>query len=218
MNLEDLLLEVEANHSYVSGARDATQQLDNFATASGFPIPEDMRAFCTRFQRATLFDCYQLLPISQWQRTGAALCGEEWEDSEPPSWFAFCDVFDGDYVGIDLSPNPEGTNSILDCDHEDIGRRAVIANSFAEFLGQALGTPDGRFYLQPEFHPLREIKVAHNPPLAWLRREYAHWAEDPEVGPAICRAADCSRSCVAVSVFCRRHHFEAINGLPYPFE
>lgn len=39
-----------------------------------------------------------------------------------------------------------------------------------------------------------------------------------ELGPQQCRAASCERLRIALSVFCRRHHFEQIRRVPCPFE
>ena len=190
----------------------ALGQIDRFASEAGFPFPEDLRCFYGHFESACISGRYQLLPIAQWKRTGAALQGDDWADSEPPSWYAFCDAFNGDFMGIDLEQGTSGSNAILDCDHEDIGQRAVIADSFSEFLYLALD--ESRL----AFTRLRTLEVPYNPPVAWLRRQYARWSQDPEVGPELCKHPGCSRSRVSLSVHCRRHHFEAINHLPYPFD
>jgi hypothetical protein len=216
--IHELVAELESSELHVLALHGAQEELDQFAARTGLAIPADMRSFYKRFSSATLFGRYQFLPPMQWVRTGAALQGPEWEESEPPSWYAFCDVFDGNYLGIDLATTASGTNPILNCDHDDVAHRRVIAESFTEFLTWALRFPDDPFYLGIEFQPVTTIHVPYNPPLSWLRREYHRWSVDPEVGPETCRHPGCTRLHVHLSVFCRRHHFESIQRLPYPFD
>lgn len=212
-SIEDLIHFVVAQFPHESSRPDAIHQLDAFQTATGFALPPDLRAFYTRIRRADIRGQYLLLPVEEFQRTGAALQGDEWADSEPPSWYTFCDVLDGNFLGIDLAP---GQHRVLDCDHEDILSRRVIASSFADFLDRALAFDDGLYYLQIGEVPT--IKVPYRPPVEWLRREYLKWSLDPEVGPRVCTADGCGRLCVSLTVHCRRHHFEAIHRLPYPFD
>lgn len=216
--LNDLIALIESEHPHVQASRDAASELDRFVNSSGFPIPPDMRAFYLRFHSATLFEQYQFLPVQEWLRTGAALLGSEWVESECPSWYAFCDVFDGDFVGIDFATEPDGPNWILDCDHEDVPERHVIANSFTEFLVQVLSVPEAKYYLADGFVRLATLSVPYNPPLDMLRRDFHRWSLDPEIGPEMCKREGCNRLRVKLSVFCRRHHFESINGLAYPFD
>jgi hypothetical protein len=215
-HLADMIASVLSSPSVEPARPDAAYQLDLFEKRTGLRIPDDLRAFYARVQRAKVDDRYQFLPIELLQRTGAALQGEEWADSEPASWYAFCDVSDGNFVGIDLEPSSEGYNYILDCDHDDITSRRVIATSFAEFLEHVLSADGQLYYLAID--PIRTLDVPNRPPRAWLRREYEKWSLDPEVGPRICRVDGCGRLCVSLSVHCRRHHFEAVQRLPYPFD
>jgi hypothetical protein len=215
-SIEDLVDVVMAQHACEPSLPTASYELDAFERATGFPMPLDLRTFYTRIRRAEIHDRYRLLPIDEFQRTGAALQGDEWADSEPPSWYAFCDVLDGNFVGIDLKPTPVGQHHVLDCDHEDISSRRVIANSFHEFLESALSFDAGLYYL--EFGEALTIEVPYRPPIQWLRRQYLKWSLDPEVGPRVCATENCGRLRVSLSVHCRRHHFEAINRLPYPFD
>jgi hypothetical protein len=99
-----------------------------------------------------------------------------------------------------------------------VPERRVIARSFRDFLSRALVNRDGLFYFEPAFEPLRVLDVPYKPPLSWLRREYHSWSLDPEVGPETCRRTGCARLRVNMSVLCRRHHFESIQLLPYPFD
>jgi cell wall assembly regulator SMI1 len=214
--IEELINVVVAGHGHELASPDAAQRLDAFEKRTGCELPADLRAFYTRIGRAELRDCFQLLSIEEFRRTGAALQGDEWADSEPVSWYAFCEVDNGDFVGIDLEASSLGEHRVLDCDHENVSSRRVIARSFSDFLERALSFENGRYYLAAE--PMATIEVPYRPPLGWLRRHYVKWSLDPEVGPRSCAVDSCSRLCVSLTVHCRRHHFEAINGLPYPFE
>ncbi|MBE7478995.1 MAG: SMI1/KNR4 family protein [Polyangiaceae bacterium] len=216
--INDLIAVVESTQPHVVADGEARQDLDRFTARSGFALPSDLTAFYERISSATLVESYQMLPPSAWVRTGAALQGPEWAESEPPSWYAFCDAFDGNYIGIDLATTAAGANPILDCDHDDVRERRVIANSFTEFLTEALRSPDRPFYLGVDFQPITTVHLPYNPPLSWLRREYHRWSVDPEVGPETCRHPGCARLHVHLSVLCRRHHFENIQRLPYPFD
>jgi cell wall assembly regulator SMI1 len=214
--IEELINAVVAGHGHELASSDAAQRLDAFEKRTGCELPADLRAFYTRIGRAGLGDRYRLLPIAEFRRTGAALRGDEWAESEPASWYAFCDVHDGNFVGIDLEASSLGEHRVLDCDHEDVSSRRVIATSFTEFLERALSFENGLYYL--DMDAISTIQLPYRPPLGWLRRQYLKWSLDPEVGPRACVVDSCGRLCVSLTVHCRRHHFEAINGLPYPFE
>ena len=215
-SLEELIHAVEASDRCEVAHADAADQLDAFEMRAGFALPADLRSFYLRVHRAEIAGGYRFLPVENFQRTGRALSGPEWADSEPAPWFTFCDVEDGNFVAIDLERSVEGHNRILDCDHEDTSSRRVIASSFSEFLERALEANGKLYYL--DMGPVPTIKVPYRPPIAWLKRQYEKWSRDPEVGPRICATEGCGRLCVSLSVHCRRHHFEAIQRLPYPFD
>jgi hypothetical protein len=119
-------------------------------------------------------------------------------------------------VGIELEPHEADRHRILDCDHDDASSRRVIATSFTEFLERALSDDGHLYYL--DMDSVASVEVPYRPPVEWLKRQYKRWSEDPEVGPRICLADGCGRLCVSLSMHCRRHHFEAIERLPYPFD
>src|SRR3954468_16926106 len=144
--IDELINQIASEHDTEPAGSDAQAALASFEAISGYRLPFDMRAFYSRINSASLFDVFEMIPVREFRRTGAALQGDEWADSEPNSWWAFCDALDGDWVGIDLAPsNPEG-NWILDCDHESISPRRAIATSFSDFLERALSSPDAPPY------------------------------------------------------------------------
>ena len=216
MALGDLISAIQTSHRCELALSSAADQLDAFENRTGFSLPSDLRAFYLKIHRAEIAGGYRLLPVEHFERTGSALQGVEWADSEPPSWYAFCDVDDGDFVGIELERSVEGHHRIFDCDHEDVSTRSVIAVSFSDFLQRALSAGGRLYYLGEGRFPT--IEVPYRPPVAYLRRQYEKWSHDPEVGPRVCVVDGCGRLCVSLSVHCRRHHFEAIQRVPYPFD
>lgn len=216
--IDELIDAVVTEHVSEPARADAAARLADLEELCGYRLPLDMRAFYLRLHRAELLDAYEILPLDEFRRTGAALQGDEWAESEPDSWWAFCDTFNGDWVGVDLAVSSSGGTWILDCDHESISPRRAIATCFADFLERALSSPDApRYYLGSPL-PFPSFEVPYQPPLGWLRRHYLKWSLDPEVGPELCRIQACSKRRVSHSVHCRRHHFEAIVRLPYPFD
>lgn len=214
--LEELVDSIVASGSCELATAGAAAQLDAFERRSGFRLPADLRAFYLRVHRAELFGTYQLLPVELLLRTGHALRGPEWVESEPASWYAFCDVYDGNFVAIELEESAAGEHRILDCDHEEVSSRNVVATSFTEFLARAISGGESLYYLG--LGPTPVVEVPYNPPRAWLQQQYDRWSKDPEVGPRVCREEGCGRLCVSLTVHCRRHHFEAIHRVPYPFD
>jgi hypothetical protein len=215
-SLEEMIRTIEASGRCEAVRAGAAEQLDALEEQAGFVLPADLRAFYLQVHRAEIGGAYRLLPVQDFQRTGSALGGPEWADSEPASWFTFCDVYDGNFVAIDLERSAGGHNRVLDCNHEDRFSRGVVASSFSEFLERALAADGKLYYLHMGAVPT--IEVPYRPPMTWLKRRYETWSKDPEIGPRTCATNGCSRLCVSRSVLCRRHHFEAIQRLPYPFD
>jgi cell wall assembly regulator SMI1 len=210
--IAQLIDAIRARHSFEPATADAAVRIERFEANAGYRLPDDMREFYLGIDRAALFGSASLLPVESWPSTGAALRGPEWAEYEPAPWFAFCDTCDGNWVAIDLAQN-----AILDCDHEDLETRRVIASSYREFLERSLRADGDAFYLESGFEPLALIKVPERAaPLGWLRETYRSWSTSPEIGPDRCRR--CERLCIQHSVHCRRHHFEAIQGTSYPFD
>jgi hypothetical protein len=210
--IAQLIDAIRARHSFEPATADAAVRIERFEASAGYRLPDDMREFYLGIDRAVLFGKAALLPVESLLRSGVALFGPEWTELEPASRFVFCDTRDGNWIAVDLAQG-----AILDCDHEVVGTRAVIARSFREFLHRSLCAEGEAFYLESEFEPLEIIEVpGHAAPQRWLREMYRQWSTFPEVGPGRCRR--CERLCVQHSVHCRRHHFEAIQGTSYPFD
>ena len=77
MDINQLLVDVEKNHTATPADDQAVDRLEHFESTSGFTVPNDMRSFYQRFNRERFPHGHQFLPISDWLRSGAALCGDE---------------------------------------------------------------------------------------------------------------------------------------------
>jgi hypothetical protein len=143
MNIPALVSIIRARHYANSGAPESV--IEAFEKACGYALPADMREFYGHCNGARLFDAvdppYEILPLDQVRRANDVfLMGPEGERA-PESWFVFCDVRDGNYVGIDFRSTEPGVHAILDLFHETFPKPAymeVIAHSFEAFLDGAL--------------------------------------------------------------------------------
>jgi|GEM_PF-441636 len=125
--------------------------------ALGHQLPSDLREFYKHCNGAQVFDfVYSILPLEQVQRTGIYIFGEENASLAPQSWYAICDMMDGNYIGIDFDSlkRDEKTCSIIDCFHETHGMPGedqIIALSFTEFLYRALNSEGNQYQFQTGF-------------------------------------------------------------------
>jgi hypothetical protein len=154
--LEELFSEIEARHQFVlcsDGAR-----VDDFAPE----LPSDLRSFYKRFEMVDLFvgefgPLYQVLPLSDHIRARVAVLQNDSEEAGPSSWYALCDVQDGNYIAVDLESEQQGGFNYIDCFHETFalpGESRIIARSFTELLKRMLqGGSEQLFFLQPGFEP-----------------------------------------------------------------
>jgi cell wall assembly regulator SMI1 len=131
---------------------------------TGYALPADLKRFYTRCNGAVLFAkedafSYRILPLEKIKRTRIYIFGpdNDNDDLAPASWYAICDLMEGNYVGIDfasIAPDNK-TCSIIDCFHETHGipggQNKIIAKSFTEFLQRALNGGEDPYWLQPGF-------------------------------------------------------------------
>ncbi len=143
--------------------------------------------------------------------------GDTTEDWAPRTWLAVVDLSNGNYVGVDLVANADGSHDWLDCDHENLGKAAVIATSVNEFVREALAHPGGLYWLRPGHTPYRSLAY-QNPPSSWRKLDQDWYSSlGDELGPARCAGERCTRLCIAHSVMCWRHHYEMVKRRPSPF-
>lgn len=158
-------------------------------------------------------DDFRMLSIREIENVGERQGGEFGRLSTPSSWVALIDLMDGDYVAIDLV-----SNKILDCDHEELGSARVIANSLTDFFGRFFSTAPQKYWLQPGFVPLEVLVHPHSDELnRYSYRDFWEALGD-EQGPELCSTISCGRGRIAMSVKCRKHHYEMVRGHPCPFE
>jgi hypothetical protein len=184
----------------------------------GRPLPPDLRELHRRCRDVSLLDQrYKFLAPEAMRPVGELQAGDATDDSAPRTWLAAIDLWDGNYVGVDVVANADGSHNWLDCDHENLGEADVIATSLSEFVREALACPDGLYWLEPGHRAYRRLKY-ENPPSFW-RRLHGDWYAGlgDESGPEGCASAGCGRLRIAHSARCRRHHYEIVHRRPCPF-
>ena len=211
-SIEALIEQLRTSHEVSAPDPHISERLADFTERTGFALPEDLKTFYGECGRAVLHKRYLMFPFEEILLASVALTGEM--DWCPDSWYAICNVQDGNYIGIDLAKSPP---EILDCDHEDVRTARVIALSFTEFVSQMLKS-ESPFWLAKSFKPYGRSTSPESPNL--LRRvNKGFWNQlGPERGPDVCRIDGCARLNIAFSVYCRRHHYESVNKHPCPFD
>jgi hypothetical protein len=84
------------------------------------------------------------------KRVSELVAGTEDDSICPPSWYAVCDVRDGNFVALDLASTRGGHTTVLDVFHETPASAQAIATSFSEFLAKALASGGEHYWLLPE--------------------------------------------------------------------
>lgn len=217
--MKGLIAHIKKNHSWFPPLSETDNLIQQFEESQNFTLPADVKEFYQRCGRAVLFgDAYIILPLPEICRVSLLQAGEDSEDWCPASWYAFCGVNDGNYVGIDLASSDGQTFNILDCYHEDIGEADIIARSFSEFLHRALSSAGELYWFEESFQ--KYGRVEYKPPLSYYRRVDASWYKSLglENGPEKCRHEGCERKRIELSVMCRQHHYEMVKGIVCPFD
>ncbi|HLQ25351.1 MAG TPA: SMI1/KNR4 family protein [Acidiferrobacterales bacterium] len=209
----DSLIAAVRGHKYSSAAPFTDALLAKIEEAHKCNLPNDFKKFYRSIGMAELFEGrYKILPLHEISSVGPLQGGEYGRLCCSPSWLAFCDALDSNYVAIDAS-----SSRILDCDHEDMGRVRIIAASFSEFLHGLLFKGPDPYWLQPGFVAVGELTFE---PTAEFYRltDKDFWDRlGPEQGPEPCRSPGCNRKRIELSVMCRRHHYEMMRGRECPF-
>jgi hypothetical protein len=146
---------IRRKHRAFPRAADVTDGILAFERRTGYRLPEDLCGFFAEMDGADLFKGRFVIPgLSELVRVRIAIGGPGLDSDEycPSSWYAICDVEDGNFLAIDLAP--PGFGRILDCFHETFavsGYRNVVAITFNEFLNDALNSHGRHYYLDPAF-------------------------------------------------------------------
>ena len=152
MDVQAIVNEVKEKHFPEPGA--SVTEIVDFEHRVGFQLPNDMREFYRHVNGAKLFDPvfppYRFLPIAQIELVAALIFGRDSAIDSPQSWYAICDVGDGNYVAADLSSTMGEKFSMIDCFHEafpDPEYCKPITHSFSQFLLNALRSNGRLFWL-----------------------------------------------------------------------
>jgi cell wall assembly regulator SMI1 len=139
------LIERVRRHHFPNEPAPIAAAIESFEAQHGVKMPNDMRTFYLACDGVRLFQTYdtpyEFLPLRGLRRARVAIFDQDTDEYGPASIYAFCDVRDGNYVGIDLDPSSPNAFCALDCFHETFPEPAetkVVAKSFGEFLAACL--------------------------------------------------------------------------------
>lgn len=144
-DIPEILAEIRKKH--YPDPPSTVAELRQFEESTGYALPADMRAFYQGCNGVSLFrkrDDYphlRLMSVAELCPARVAIYGTDSDKYGPADCYVFCDRGDGDYVGINLTPNENSDHEIVDCWHEawpDKEYCAAIAKSFTEFVNGAL--------------------------------------------------------------------------------
>ncbi|WP_404366027.1 SMI1/KNR4 family protein [Corallococcus coralloides] len=153
MSMSALLEEVSRLHHARPPATPA--QLDAFEQRVGWRLDPDLRAFYLHCDGADLFDrvdpAFSFAPLSELRRARIVMSQDDTDRSGPASWYALCEVRDGNYILLDVSQQHDGRYPLRDGFREgfpDPSQCPRIARSFSEFLAGALRSNGRWFWLK----------------------------------------------------------------------
>lgn len=203
--------------SFAPPPEDAAAQLAALERRLVRPLPPDVAAFYRSSSPLMLFDTYRFLSLAEIGTVGELQAGDPTDGTWPRTWIAIIDMFNGNYAGVDLEPNADGTHDWLDFDHEAF-ERSVVAKSLDEFVRRAVAYPEGPFWLAPGFEAIG-VREYVNPPSYWRTQDAGWWRSlGEERGPERCTSPGCERLRIAQSVKCKRHHYEMTTKRACPFD
>jgi hypothetical protein len=217
--MKNIIEEIKNNHRWHPPLPKSELLMQAFERTTGLTLPPDFKEFYMRCGRADLFESgCMILPLTEIQKASIVLLADESEDWCPGSWYAFCDMNDGDFAGLDLSSVQGNAVNVLDLNHDEIGRCTIIARSFTEFLERALRSSGRSYWLDKSFQDYGIVQY-ENPP-GYYRRVDARWWSSlgPEQGPEKCDTPACGMLRIEHSTKCRRHHYEMVQGRQCPFD
>lgn len=213
--MNDFINSIKADHSWTPARPQTESLIDEIEKNRKCALPVEMKEFYRVFDQVALFEsqCYRFLALTEIAPVGLLQAGEDGQGWCSPSWLAFCDMWDCNYVSLDTK-----TSYILDCDHEQLGECTIIAQSFAEFVDRALHSKGNPYWLSNDFSSYGV--VTWEPVAEFYRRLDADWWSSlgSEIGPELCKADGCPQKRIELSVMCRRHHYEMVMRRLCPFD
>lgn len=145
-----LLEEVAASH--FPNAPATPGQIAAFEARVGWRLDDDLRAFYSCFDGATLFEPrpdekFRILPLEEIRRARVAMRGTDDDAMGASSWWTLIYLGDSDYNLIDVA-RPGKPYRILDAWHEAFPRRVdEIAPSFGAWLEKTLRSGNQLWWL-----------------------------------------------------------------------
>lgn len=153
MSIQLLLEQVSRQHFPNPPA--SPEQLEEFERRVGWQLDLDLRAFYLHCDGADLFERpnapYRILPLARIVRARVAIRGKDDDSRGPASWYALCDVQDGNYVVVDVGAAQGGHYPLIDGYREMFPNPEYctrIAQSFSEFLEKALRSGGSHYWLK----------------------------------------------------------------------
>lgn len=151
--MQALIKEVRRSHTPNPPA--SLEDVERFERANGWGLDRELREFYLASNGAELFgpfpkNSYRILSLSEIVRVRKLISGEDADSRGPRSWYALCDMQDGDYVAVDVDAAVNGLYPLRDCFHEtfpELEYSRIVAPSFSKFLEQALRSGGKAFWL-----------------------------------------------------------------------
>lgn len=128
------------------------EQLSAFEARVGWRLDDELRAFYSRFDGATLFaprpdEKFRILSLGEIQRARIAKRGQDDDSMGAASWWTLVYLQDSDYNLVDVAQHG-GPYRILDAWHETYPQQVVeIAPSFAVWLERTLRSGNQLWWL-----------------------------------------------------------------------
>lgn len=217
MNIQDII-------DLVSASRECkvVQNTNGFADIAAFEetsncsLPIDLRQFYLQFESVLLFDYYRVLPLRMVLEITSKVIQTGFL---PSSWQIFIDSGDnGDqFLAIDLAPAKSRYNTVIDLEPDSDGRYWAFAKDFTRFATDVICL-NGRPGFWIDGAESNIDKILYVPGSAWRRKhDKAFWDSlDETAGTSRCKQKDCELPNIVVSAFCKKHHYEQLEG-PCPF-
>ncbi|NOK36815.1 SMI1/KNR4 family protein [Corallococcus exercitus] len=152
MSMSALLEEVSRLHHARHPATPA--QVDAFEQRVGWRLDADLRAFYLHCDGADLFDragpAFSFPPLSELRRARVVMSQDDTDKAGPASWYAICEVRDGNFILLDVSQQHDGRYPLRDGFREGFPNptQCQISSSFSEFLEGALRSNGRWFWLK----------------------------------------------------------------------
>jgi hypothetical protein len=153
--IQELALQVCTEH--FPGTKATPTEIAAAEKRLGFHLPLDLKKFYQACNGARFFkdfdSPYRVLSLAELNPACDLIEGAEVAETE--TWYAFCELHDGNYLAMDLAqlkvPNAV---PIIDCPHEHFGQSGhatIVAMSFTEFLIDALKSKGIHYWLGKKY-------------------------------------------------------------------